>query len=45
MILNWENKPDLKNHKDFSKETLVNSLNFFFNSNIEIDFLLSNNFN
>lgn len=33
MILNWENKPDLKNHKDFSKETLVNSLNFFFNSN------------
>ena len=29
MILNWENKPDLKNHKDFSKETLVNSLNFF----------------
>ncbi len=33
MILNWENKPDLKNHIDFSKETLVNSLNFFFNSN------------
>ncbi|MBH60767.1 MAG: hypothetical protein CL907_06360, partial [Dehalococcoidia bacterium] len=33
MILNWENKPNLKNHKDFSKETLVNNLDFFFNSN------------
>ena len=23
MILNWENKPNPKNHKDFSKKNLV----------------------
>ena len=33
MILNWENKPNLKNHKDFSKKNLINKLNSFFNTN------------
>jgi len=33
MILNWDNKPDNINQKDFSKKNLVESLGFFFNSN------------
>ena len=33
MILNWENKPNLKNQKDFSKKNLINKLNSFFNTN------------
>ena len=33
MILNWENKPNIKNHKDFSKKNLINKFNSFFNTN------------
>ena len=33
MILNWENKPNLKNHKDFSKKNLIYKLNSFINTN------------
>ena len=33
MILNWENKPNLKNQKDFSKKNLINKLNSFFITN------------
>ena len=33
MILNWENKPNLKNQKDFFKKNLINKLNSFFNTN------------